>query len=283
MTAPESTVNPAMNPTAIDDAANRIFAARRLAIPLAPLPPSSRPATVAQGYEVQDALHRKQLAGGRSQLAGWKIGCTSKVLQELLQIPYPAAGGILAENILQSGASRPLARFIHVGIECEIAVELGDDLPADGAPWTRSRVADRVAACMAAIEVVDNRYTDFKAVGAPTLIADDFFQAAVVLGTRFETWRDADLAALSAATVIDGQEVGRGRGADIMGHPLEPLAWLANTGAERGRGLRRGDIILTGSMVAVQWLQQPCVARIENTAFGSVEITLSAEAGDSLP
>ena len=144
-------------------------------------------------------------------------------------IPHPAAGGILAENIHQSGVRLPFANFRQVGIECETAFELGQDLPADSAPWTRDQVAGRVAACMAAIEVVDNRYGDFKAVGAPTLIADDFFQAAVVLGQRFENWRDVDLAGLSAATFIDGRELGRGRGADVMGHPLEPLAWLANT------------------------------------------------------
>ncbi len=259
----------------IDDVAERLFIARRQSPPLVSLPPSRRPATLAEAYDVQNALHAKQLWGGKSQLAGWKIGCTNKVLQDLLKIPYPAAGGILAENIHHSGADLPFGRFACVGIECEIAFELGEELPIDTTPWIQARLADRIAACMAAIEVVDNRYGDFRTVGAPTMIADDFFQAAVVLGHRHTNWRDADLVNLAAATFIDGQEVGHGQGVDVMGHPLEPLVWLANSLAGRGQGLRRGDIVLTGSMVAVHWPQAPCSVHIENSAFGRVSLALS--------
>lgn len=261
-----------MDRQAAEDAAEWLFKARRGALAVENPPPARRPATTAEAYDVQDALHRKQLRDGRGRLAGWKIGCTNKVLQDLLNIPYPAAGGILAENVHRSGASLAFGQFTRVGVECEIAFELGEDLSAGGAPWTRTRVAQRVAACMAAIEIVDNRYGDFRATGAPLLIADDFFQAAVVLGERRTDWQGIDLVNLSAATRIDGREVGRGRGADVMGHPLEPLAWLANARAERGQGLHRGDIVLTGSMVAVHWPPAPCAVVIENSALGPVSV-----------
>ena len=60
-----------------------------------------------------------------------------------------------------------------------------------------------------------------------------------------------------------------------MGHPAEPLAWLANMLAERGGGLKRGEIVLTGSMVNVQWLSAPCEARIDNSALGSVAVAFA--------
>ncbi len=265
-----------MNRQTVEDAAERIFESRRRGQTLDILPLSSRPATIADAYDVQEALHRKQVQDGHSRLAGWKVGCTNKVLQDLLNIPYPAAGGILAENVHRSGANLPFGLFACVGIECEIAFELGEDLPREAAPWTRARVSECISACMAAIEIVDNRYGDFRLAGAPLLIADDFFQAAVVLGERIADWQDLDLVNLSAATFIDGREVGRGRGADVMGHPLEPLTWLANARAERGHGLRRGDIVLTGSMVAVHWPQSPCAVRIENSALGPVSVKLHA-------
>ena len=263
--------------TAIDGAAQRLLAARRRRIPLEPLPAAIRPMTADDGYDVQNALHRLADGGGRSGQAGWKIGCTSKILQDILNIHQPAAGGIAAMDVHRSGTILRLRDFVRVGVECEIAVELGEDLAPAGAPWRRESVADSVAACRSAIEVVDDRYGDFRTLGAPTLIADDFFQAAVVLGERCENWRDRDLGTLVASTAVDGRAIGHGKGADLMGHPLEPLAWLANHLAARGQGLRRGDIVLTGSMVAVHWATGPCSVRIENSAFGSVELTLAAD------
>ena len=76
------------------------------------------------------------------------------------------------------------ADFLHVGVECEIAVRLARDLPAAEAPYDQTSVAGALGACMAAIEVVDDRYQDYKSLDAPTLIADDFFNAACVLGRK---------------------------------------------------------------------------------------------------
>lgn len=265
-----------MNRQAVEDAAEMLFTHRRQVQLLDVMPSACRPTTIEEAYDVQEALHRRQTQDGYSRLAGWKVGCTNKVLQDLLNIPFPAAGGILAENVHQSGTNLRFGQFVQVGVECEIAFELGEDLPQGSAPWTRTQVGKRISACMAAIEIVDNRYSDFALLGPPILVADDFFQAAVVLGERRADWRDLDLVNLSATTVIDGREIGRGRGADVMGHPLEPLTWLANTRAKRGYGLRRGDIVLTGSMVAVHWLTAPCSVRIENSALGTVSVNLQA-------
>ena len=163
------------------------------------------------------------------------------------------------------------ADYLHVGVECEIAVRLGRDLPAAGAPYTRAAVAEAVEACMAGMEIVDDRYVDYKSMDTPTLIADDFFDAGCVLGAPLTDWRSMDLAALTGVTLINGVEVGRGRSADVMGHPFEALAWLANNLARRGQGLRAGEFVCTGSVVETKWLSQGdrVVMRIEG--LGEVE------------
>jgi 2-oxo-3-hexenedioate decarboxylase/2-keto-4-pentenoate hydratase len=106
---------------------------------------------------------------------------------------------------------------------------------------------------MAAMEIVDNRYVDSATMGTATLIADDFFGAGCLLGEPLVEWRDLDLGAVIGHLLVDGVEIGQGRGADVMGHPFEALAWLANTLAARGRMLKRGDIVLTGSLVQVHY------------------------------
>ena len=263
-----------------DAAAEAILAARRAVRRLAPLPAGLRPASIAEGYAVQAALHRRLEADG-ARRAGWKIGCTNKVLQDLLGIHHPCAGAIMAADVHPSGAVLPWRAYVRPGIECEIAFELGEDVPASGAPWTRETVLARVATVMPAIEVVDDRYTGYAEVGTPTLIADDFFQAAAVLGPRSTHFRTLDLAAIAAETVIDDSPTGVGTGAAVMGNPAEPLAWLANTLAEHGSGLKRGDIVLTGSMVNVRWLDRPGTARVDNSALGSVTVRFVETAATS--
>lgn len=230
-----------------------ILASARLAVaPIGPLPEDCRPRDEAEGYAVQEALHARLAAAGRGEVVGYKIGCTTAVMQALLDIGFPCAGGVFSATVHHGAAALRHADFVSPGVEAEIALRLGADLSANAAPFTRDAVAGAVDACMAAIEVVDLRYADHRAMGVPTLIADDFFGAGCVLGEAVSDWRGLDLAAASGVTAVDGLEAGRGTGADVMGHPLAALVWLANAMAARGQGLRRGEFVLTGSIVAVQ-------------------------------
>ena len=165
-------------------------------------------------------------------------------------------------------ASFPHARFHHVGVECELAVRLATDLPAADAPYDRDAVAAAVAGVMPAIEVVDDRYADFRALDAPTLVADDFFGAGCVLGTAAPLV-GLDLAVLKGSMSINGENVGTGIGRDILGHPLEALAWLANARTERGRGLKAGNFVLLGSLVETKWVDAGDVVEIAIEGLGT--------------
>ena len=127
---------------------------------------------------------------------------------------------------------------------------------------------------MAAIEVVDDRYADWRALDAATLTADDFFGAGAILGREDVPWRDLDLGRVAASMSINGREVGSGIGADILGDPLEALVWLAN-GPAREAGLRTGSIVLLGSLVQTHWVEPGDVVTIDNVPFGSVSVTFS--------
>jgi 2-oxo-3-hexenedioate decarboxylase/2-keto-4-pentenoate hydratase len=109
---------------------------------------------------------------------------------------------------------------------------------------------------MAGIEVVDERYVDWPTLDTPTLIADDFFHAGVVLGPAGSDWRTLDLVDLTGRMFINDEEVGRGQGGDVLGHPFAALAWLANQLARYNVGLQAGQIVMTGSIVATRWVQQ---------------------------
>jgi len=250
-------------------AAQLIVDARKQRTPLGALPPQLQPKDEAAGYEIQREVHWL-LAEQTGDFAGYKIGCTSKVMQDYLGIPHPCAGGVFARGVHQSGVVLRAADFVRVGVECEIAVRLRYDLQPLDAPFTIDRVIEAIGDCHAAIEIVDDRYVRWETLGAPTLIADDFFAAGCVLGPALSRAGVADLAAVQGRAIVNGTLVGEGTGADVLGHPVHALAWLANHLAACGDGLEAGQIVLTGSLVKTLWLEPGDQVRMELDGLGTV-------------
>ena len=260
--------------TNIRAAAKTIAAARRNRTPLPPLAGDAAPQSEAEGYRIQDAVHGL-LAADFGALVGYKIGCTSPVMQQYLDIPHPCGGGVFAKGVFDSGASLNTTDFVRVGVECEIAVKLARDLAPAEAPFTAEWVAESIEAYLPAIEIVDDRYVDWQTLGAPTLVADDFFGAGCVLGKSVARVGAPDLLEVVGRALINGVEVGRGSGADVLGHPHNALAWLANHLATEGKTLRAGQIVLTGSLVKTVWLNAQDEVVMELEGLGRVEATFS--------
>src|SRR6478736_8940165 len=162
-------------------AARKIATARRGRNPLPALPPDQMPADEAEGYRIQRAVH-DLLLPQTGALFGYKIGCTSAVMQEYLDIPHPCGGGVFAKGVHDSGAKLRFGDYVRVGVECEIAVRLARSLSPSEEPFTAEWVMEAIEAYFPAIEIVDDRYVKWETMGAPTLIADDFFAAGCVLG-----------------------------------------------------------------------------------------------------
>ena len=248
-----------------------LLARHRLeARPFAGFPEDTRPRDSGEAYDIQRALH-DLLVDAQGAQAGWKIGCTTPTMQEYLGIHEPAAGHIRASTVQVGAGAVVHAGLCRPGVECELAVRLARDLPPDVG---RRQAMEAVGAVMAAIEIVDDRYVDWRALDAPTLTADDFFGAGCVLGRDDVAWHDIDLGRVSATMAVNGREIGAGVGADILGDPLEALVWLVN-GPARATGLPAGSIVMLGSLVQTHWVERGDVVTIDNDAFGSVSLSFS--------
>ena len=253
-------------------AAKSIASARRSGSPLAALSGDLVPQDEAEGYKIQRAVHDLLLPQVGS-LVGYKIGCTSAVMQQYLDIPHPCGGGVFAKGVHDSGAQLRFKDFVRVGVECEIAVRLARNLLPSEAPFTAEWVMEAIEAYHPAIEIVDDRYVKWETMGAPTLIADDFFAAGCVLGKAVPRNNAPDLLKVAGRALINGTEAGRGTGADVLGHPHNALAWLANHLAEEGKGLHAGQIVLTGSVVKTVWLNAGDAVVMELDGLGTVAAT----------
>ncbi|NQW21199.1 MAG: fumarylacetoacetate hydrolase family protein, partial [Chloroflexi bacterium] len=203
-------------------------------------------------------LHNLLNEAGYGRRVGYKIGCTTPVMQKFLGINNPCAGGIYNTSTNYIAVTAQFDDFSHPGVECEIAAFIGDDLlpSKDGTLFTRESVAPAVQALFGAIEIVDDRWTDYKTVDTPSLIADDFFASGIVLSRPKPVSEAPDLSTARGHMTINGSQVGEGTTGDILGHPYEALAWLANSLAERDSYLKSGEIVMLGSVVQTQWVER---------------------------
>jgi len=243
--------------------------ARRLVLPLSP---EIAPRDEAEGAAVQFAL-----AGlvGAVPCAGFKIGATGKRMQAYLGLAGPAAGFMAAPTVFRGDGAMRFADCIRPGVECEVAVRLSRDLPPG--VYDAVTVATAVGEFVAGIEIVENRYDDLRALGTPTLIADQVYHVAAVVGDQGDVdWRSLDVGALRGRISIDGVERDAGVTTDLMGHPFVCLAFLASSPvAAAFGGLRAGQCVMLGSVTPPIWLDGPCAVRVEFDGLPAVTARLT--------
>ena len=150
----------------------------------------------------------------------------------------------------------------------------GEPLPESRAPVTAGQVKSGISAFIPAIEIVDYRYRDFTQVGGNALIADNAIHGACVLGEPEETrWRTGDLAGHPVRLVVNGDCIETGSGANVMGSPLNALAWLANHLRESGARLEAGDVVITGTACNVYPAQAGDVISVDFGELGCVSMS----------
>ena len=235
--------------------------------PFAPLPPELAPRDVNDAYSIQSEFVGMR-AATLGQVTGYKIALTTPAMRAMVGLNDSIAGDMLDKTIHRGAARVRAADYLRLLIEFEIAFEIAEDLPVIDAPYDRERIARSVAAAMPAIELADDRNADYKnlAANALMLVADNAWNEGAVLGKPVQDWRKLDLAALHGVAAIHGR--------DVMGHPLDALAWLANNLASRGLGLWRGDVVITGSLVTSKFPKAGDAVRFDAGPLGAVELRI---------
>ncbi len=254
-------------------AAQHLFDAHRSRQPYQPLPDDISPATIEEAYDMQEAF-QALLAPERGAIAGYKIALTTPVMQRMVGFDAPCAGAVFESGVHYSPALVRAADYVRLGAECEVAVRLRSGLPASGAPYDRNGAAASVRSLMPAFELVDDRGADYSNLYFLGVAADNAWNAGVVLGPERADWQSLDLESGQGAMTINGQPAGEGYGRDVLGHPLDALAWLANTLAGRGRELQAGMLVMTGSIVSTKFLNPGDEAAFTFEGLGDIRMSV---------
>lgn len=233
------------------------------------LPGDLRPSTRAEGYAIQAAL----MATTAAPLFGWKIAATSAAGQRHINVDGPLAGRLLAERLIEDGATVPLATNLMRVAEVEFAFRLGTDLPPRPEPYTVDEVMAAVDTLHPAIEVPDSRYHDFTVVGPPQIIADNACAHVFMPGPAVEgDWRSVDLASYTVSATLNGTTTIEGVGANVLGDPRVALAWLVNEVTGLGIPVEAGQMVTTGTCVTPVAIAPGDEVRADLGQFGSLTV-----------
>lgn len=229
--------------------------------------------TLDDAYAVQSAQMARKLAAGR-RIIGWKIGLTSRVMQEALRIDTPDSGVLYDDMLFDSGALVPPGRFIQPRVEAEIAFLM--KAPLDGSA-TRDDVLAATAHVAPSLEILDTRILRVDPATNRTrtivdTVADNAANAGIVLGDARNDPASADLRWTGAILAKDGEVVATGLGAAVLNDPVLGIVWLARRMSHYGQRIEAGQVILSGSFIAPVECPPDTTIMADFGSFGSASI-----------
>src|SRR5690606_21911786 len=153
---------------------------------------------------IQSELVRRSLHSGRASIAGYKVGLTSEKMQKFCGVAQPIAGCVLSNGVLASGVSLRKADFHRLGIESELALRIGKEVPAVRSAGDLRDLTACVDAIAAAFEVIDDRDADYAHLEASSIVAENSWNKAIVLGEAMSPAAFGDLRGLEGSLLVDG-------------------------------------------------------------------------------
>ncbi|MFT4583995.1 MAG: 2-oxopent-4-enoate/cis-2-oxohex-4-enoate hydratase [Gammaproteobacteria bacterium] len=226
-----------------------LYEAMRARTTIAPLTDQSPEINIEEAYQISLRMLERRLADGE-RMIGKKIGVTSKVVMDMLNVRQPDFGFLTDTMVYGNSAEVPVStQLIQPKAEGEIAFVLKHDLKGPGV--TNADVIAATDFVMPCFEIVDSRITDWK-IKIQDTIADNASCGVIVLGDKSVSPLDVDLATCGIVVSLNGEIISTGAGAAAMGSPVNAVTWLANTLGAYGIELKAGDIILSGSLVPLQ-------------------------------
>lgn len=254
--------------TDVSGKAKALYEARRSRQAIEPFTDADPDLGMADGYAIAQQL-TGMLVNDGDTVIGYKVGLTSKPMQQMIGVDSPDHGPVLGSTVYADGDAVSLSHFIQPKIEAEIAFVLGSALRGPGVTVLEARRA--IAGMVAAVEIVDSRFADWRIRLADT-VADLASNGAVAVSSRLVPLAGLDPRLIGMVLTRRGALVDTGAGAAALGDPVAVVAWLANTIGEMGASLEAGQLIMTGALHAAVPMRAGDVYRAEFDRLGPVTI-----------
>ncbi|HEY6134977.1 MAG TPA: fumarylacetoacetate hydrolase [Rubrivivax sp.] len=184
---------------------------------------------------------------------GFKAGLTNPAVQKRFNHDAPVWGALYGPMLLAHGATVEPGFGARPLFESDLLVRVADT--AVNQARTPHEVLDALDQIVPFIELPDLVVQNPTQLNGAAIAAINVGARLGVTGTplavpatRAERYQLLD--ALRDMVVIvkgDGVEIDRGKGSDVLEHPLNAVVWLAKDLARSGRSLKKGDLVSLGS------------------------------------
>jgi len=237
------------------------------------VPEGLLPADMDEATAMQDALaHRLN-----RRIVGWKLGLTSAAGQRAQQIPRPFTGRLFEGAVFNSPARLRAADFLRPLAEAEFGFRFQGDLPPRAEPYRLAEVREAIGSAFIGIELADTRWTGGWPFPIALLCADNGATGAYVIGKDLPNWQDIDFGAVETTLYFNGVQVASTLTGDDRPMLMESLLWAANDLSRRGIGVRRGELMTTGSACTPTAVPPGTRALARFEGIGEVELDLLVE------
>lgn len=201
--------------------------------------------TTEQAYALQGEVARLRVERGE-RIIGYKIGCTSRAIQQQLGIREPIFARVFDTNCFPAACRLAHARFANLAIEGELAIRLSQDLPSNSLSDP-----DDFTAVESVFPVIELHHYVLPPNDHPVvpLIASGGMHAGLVLAIGETACLDGVPVVSDLEVAINDRIAGKTREPWAMGGPAATLRWLTARLAEWGLQLLPGQVILTGSVL----------------------------------
>jgi 2-keto-4-pentenoate hydratase len=217
------------------------------------------PAANPEGLsEADGACTRAKLNGLLAKrygaVIGYKAGLTNPAVQKRFNYDRPTWGVLYQGMLLNNGAVVEAGFGARPLYEADLLVRVKSE--AINQAKTPAEVLDAIDQLIPFIELPDLVVQAPPKLNGPAVNAINVGARVGVMGSPialppYRAERYAVLDALRDMTVVladgNGAELARGKGSDILGHPLNAVVWLAEALAKEGRAMKPGDLISLGS------------------------------------
>lgn len=266
-----------MDREAVAEAARHFLEARRTGNRIAELPERCRPADTVDVNAITDAVTEELVAHDGEVIGGWKIGFTGSPRQ------VPMICALFESRLFASPARVPLALTPSLRIEPEISFRLTKDLPSRERHYRADEVADSLVAC-ASLEIIDTRFDTSRRTirqmiddrrGRLEGMADHNTTGAYITAQGRADWQDFDFTAMRVVMRTPSLVLVDRIGGHAFADPFLPCVVLANA-MRRGRGLRAGELLVTGSFSGFFEVEPDVPVTAEFEGFGVAQATFAS-------
>jgi 2-keto-4-pentenoate hydratase len=198
------------------------------------------------------------LAKQLGKVVGYKAGLTNPAVQKRFNTDKPVWGKLYQGMVLQSGATVDTAFGARPLYEADMLVRVKSaDINQAKTPPEVLASVDQIIPFIELPDLIVQAPPKLNGAGV----------SAINVGARLgvagqpmavpdsQADRSALLDSLRDMTVVvtddTGAALGQGKGADLLGHPLNAVVWLAGALAQEGLAMQPGDLISLGSFSAL--------------------------------